>query len=43
MFGLFPADENSTPQIGRVTYDFQSPASFEARIGEWASAKGTFV
>ena len=40
MFGLFPEDENSTRQTGRVTYDFQSPGSFYTRIGEWASPKG---
>ena len=26
MFGLFPEDENSTRQIGRVTFHFHSPA-----------------
>ena len=40
MFCLFPEDENSTRQTGRVTYDFHSPSSFDTRIGEWASAEG---
>ena len=35
MFGLFPEDENSTRQTGRVTNDFHSPGSFDTRIGEW--------
>ena len=43
MFRLFPEDENSTRQTGRVTHDFHSPGSFATRIGEWASAKGTPV
>lgn len=38
---LFPEDENSSPQTGRVTYGFHSPGSFDTHIGEWgASAKG---
>ena len=33
MFGLFPVDENSTPQTRWLTYDFHSPGSFDTRIG----------
>ena len=28
MFGLFPEDENSIHQTGRVTYDFHAPSRF---------------
>lgn len=31
---LFPEDENSSLQTGRVTYGFHSPGSFGTRIGE---------
>jgi len=40
MFSLFPEDENSTRQTGRVIYDFHSPGSFDLRIGEWTGTKG---
>ena len=40
MFCLFPEDENSTRQTGRVTYDFLSPGRLDTRIGQWASAIG---
>ena len=39
MFDLLPEDENSSLQIWRVTYDFNSPVSFDTRIGESAIAK----
>lgn len=35
MFRLFPEDENSTPQIGWVTYDFLLPNSFDTCIADW--------